>query len=631
MKKISLLFAMLILAFAAYSQDTIFAAENSFNVGDTINFFKVFGADQFDPGDNGLNVVWDYHTLYEDGTNNLFQYVDPSGKPHIDIMPDVDVAEKINTDLSYMYYDNQSGTQWNRSGFYSNDGNGTEIWLGYSEPLQLYPDTMLYQDQYSVTGFSASGGYTSSGITDDAAIPAGNSSYTFDYDGYGVLILPQKIYLNAMKVHGTENFEIDLYYSGNPLMTQHVDDEFYFWYVKGIKSYVLYYDHTHASKDDSYTLQWQKPYDTLLADFVATDTDSYNIKTIGTTDDAFRMVNLSYPLNNGSTFQWQFTPNNVEYLNGTSATDSSVNVRFTQPGDYTVTQTITNSNFSPDSKTITKTEYIHIDAAPQLVVDFSADNTILDVNGTANFTSDVSVSTGETVQGTTTYHWAVSPGSDGNQWGFTNFTSDTSKNPSIQFYQAGCYSIQLIATNDTYSNSPVTVTKMNYINVGGGCGNSYTVTFNVTDENSNPVPNAQITVSGYSPITTDANGQASISLYNGNYNYTVTADTYQDYSGSFTVSDADQTIDVTLTALPASINDLSNANISIYPNPNTGTFTVKSPENVDITIFDITGKTVYQNTNIKEANIDLSKNQKGLYIIQLKNNKISVNSKIIIK
>lgn len=50
---------------------------------------------------------------------------------------------------------------------------------------------------------------------------------------------------------------------------------------------------------------------------------------------------------------------------------------------------------------------------------------------------------------------------------------------------------------------------------------SQPVYFNVNDEDGNPVEGARITV-GANSILTDANGQATMSLINGNYTYIIT-------------------------------------------------------------------------------------------------------------
>jgi hypothetical protein len=86
------------------------------------------------------------------------------------------------------------------------------------------------------------------------------------------------------------------------------------------------------------------------------------------------------------------------------------------------------------------------------------------------------------------------------------------------------------------------------------------------------------------------------------------------------------------------INDLSKIEISVYPNPSSGIIHV-SLDNSKIKIFDIevkylAGKTIISKTGCNSAKInkiDLSKQQKGAYIIQLKIGKRKINRKVVIQ
>jgi len=80
-----------------------------------------------------------------------------------------------------------------------------------------------------------------------------------------------------------------------------------------------------------------------------------------------------------------------------------------------------------------------------------------------------------------------------------------------------------------------------------------------------------------------------------------------------------------------------NENITIYPNPTNGIFTI-SFENSPlkkgvrgILITDITGKIVYsENKNTgNKIQIDISKENKGIYILKIQTNKKIISSKIL--
>ena len=80
------------------------------------------------------------------------------------------------------------------------------------------------------------------------------------------------------------------------------------------------------------------------------------------------------------------------------------------------------------------------------------------------------------------------------------------------------------------------------------------------------------------------------------------------------------------------ISGLNNANISIYPNPNNGSFVVE-PSNATkktMQVYDVNGKLVLSQTINGKTNIDASTLNEGVYTISLINNEGVVNKKLII-
>ncbi len=626
MKKLSLLLIVIFSVFFGKAQITI-TDNNVFVLGDNITYQKIFDVDDsFNVGVAGENIIWDFSGLTEAGSTEFYEYIDPTGKPHVDEMPSIDLAERLDgNNNGFFYFDNNGGTEWNRSGTYVND-QGTQMWWHYEignpgvpTPLQLITYPFTYNSEFLVDPFGGHGGYDMAGSQDELVIP-NNGSYHFECDGYGTLKMPHKIYSNALRVHVTESFTINLYMSGTPVVSMDIDDDAYYWFVEGVKgpvmSFVKSTTTSSSGTDVTYNAKWfREDISQIFADFVANE-------TTGTTDDTISFTNLSEPLNQGSTFLWEFSPNTVTFKNGTDITSTHPDVSFNNPGLYTVTLTTTNTNFTPDFAAETKTNYIDISAAPELIVDFTADNTSPALSSPVNFTATVNDENG------TTYHWAVSPGVNGTHWGFTNFTNENDKDPQLMFYQQGCYSVQFIATNSNYSNSPVTVTKINYINAGGGCGDSYVVTFTVTD-GTNPINGAEISVTGQPSVYTNSSGVATMNLIDATYNYTVTGTGYNDFSGSFTVNGANLSVDVSMAV---GVETLERENIKLFPNPTNSIFRVVSKDPVFIQLFDISGKQIFSskrsNTNFE---IDLSNKSKGLYFINIiKNNKV-FTEKIILR
>lgn len=83
--------------------------------------------------------------------------------------------------------------------------------------------------------------------------------------------------------------------------------------------------------------------------------------------------------------------------------------------------------------------------------------------------------------------------------------------------------------------------------------NKVDITVTISDESSNPVEGAAVTLkrTTLTPYTgeSDASGECELTdVYVGAYNVTVTATGYQDYVGSVTVDDDTSTLDVTILA-----------------------------------------------------------------------------------
>ena len=69
-----------------------------------------------------------------------------------------------------------------------------------------------------------------------------------------------------------------------------------------------------------------------------------------------------------------------------------------------------------------------------------------------------------------------------------------------------------------------------------------------------------------------------------------------------------------------SVNETVPETVSVYPNPSNGIINIKSSADVlDINVFDISGKIVYNTTLNGNHRIDLSELDNGSYIIELRN------------
>jgi len=81
-------------------------------------------------------------------------------------------------------------------------------------------------------------------------------------------------------------------------------------------------------------------------------------------------------------------------------------------------------------------------------------------------------------------------------------------------------------------------------------------------------------------------------------------------------------------------HEIKNSQFNLYPNPTNGVFTIKLDGNAkcDVTVNNLLGQTVYAtSTTAMNITIDLSSFEKGIYTIELKNNKSSYTKKVIVE
>jgi hypothetical protein len=76
----------------------------------------------------------------------------------------------------------------------------------------------------------------------------------------------------------------------------------------------------------------------------------------------------------------------------------------------------------------------------------------------------------------------------------------------------------------------------------------YEVTFNVMDDSSNPLENAEVMINGMTYLT-DATGAVVVEMVNDDYTYDAMLEGYESANGTFTVDGATQTVDITLVEI----------------------------------------------------------------------------------
>ena len=117
--------------------------------------------------------------------------------------------------------------------------------------------------------------------------------------------------------------------------------------------------------------------------------------------------------------------------------------------------------------------------------------------------------------------------------------------------------------------------------------------------------------------------------YTGSGTYTVWLSAYSPYCPS-------SSINGNVVVVISGIYDVNGNKISIYPNPNSGTFSINlmslKGEDVKVEITSITGRTVYFEETSKEMlNVDLHNQAQGIYFVKVSSGGVNFTGKIMIK
>ncbi|UPW02384.1 PKD domain-containing protein [Halorussus gelatinilyticus] len=139
----------------------------------------------------------------------------------------------------------------------------------------------------------------------------------------------------------------------------------------------------------------------------------------------------------------------------------------------------------------------------------------------------------------------------------------TGVSPTHSFSSTGTYTVELTVTDPDGASDTDTMT----VTVEES---TYEQTFDVTDANGSAVANATVDVTDDSTgttvatLTTDDNGSAVATLADGNYSFDITADGFDSTNGSFAVSGAAQTHNVTLSpAHDITVNVVDSTGIAV--------------------------------------------------------------------
>jgi PKD repeat protein len=253
---------------------------------------------------------------------------------------------------------------------------------------------------------------------------------------------------------------------------------------------------------------------------------------------------------------WSWT-----FPGGTPGTSTAQNpvVAYSAGGVYNVTLTATNAY---GSNTLTRTAYITVNNCPPTpVANFSATPTSLCAGNTVAFT-DLSTNT------PTSWNWSFPGGTP---------ATSVAQNPVITYSTSGVYSVTLVASNASGSNS---FTQTNYITVNTCAAPVANFTgwptticlgqsVNFTDLSTNSPTSWSWTFAGGVPATSTLQNPTVSYAAAGNYNVTLTA------TNSFGNNSFTRTAYINVNSCPASGTGLVVNDGSLIHVQNTGLITVQ--------------------------------------------------------
>jgi len=155
---------------------------------------------------------------------------------------------------------------------------------------------------------------------------------------------------------------------------------------------------------------------------------------------------------------------------------------------------------------------------------------------------------------------------------------------------------------------------------------TYTVTFNVKDEDSDEITDAIVTFDG---VTNDPGDYVFEVIEAGTYDYKVEKDGFITVEDDIIV-DSDTVVEVVMEIDDTFIDMVENAELSVFPNPARDKLTVRSNEMIkQIRLFDISGQTVKNITvNDLRIKINISNLETGIYVIQVHTARNVINKRV---
>jgi hypothetical protein len=229
MKKLAVLILPLVIAGTASSQVILTYNDNAMLAGDSVNSKEI----QFmPPGNAGPDQIWDFSKIQSIGTNPASHTANMPAR-HLEGLGNSNV---VLIDHGYQYYLSVNENKLEEMGLVSKDYS-----FVFSDPMLKMKYPFYYGDNFT-DKYSGTGSYK-----EDRKVEI-SGDYTVIADGYGTLILPERILKNALRLR-IEEKGVQV----NPCNSIERKIERFLWYIPSARYAVL------GFTSSEYTATGQKP------------------------------------------------------------------------------------------------------------------------------------------------------------------------------------------------------------------------------------------------------------------------------------------------------------------------------------------------------------------------------------
>ena len=358
-----------------------------------------------------------------------------------------------------------------------------------------------------------------------------------------------------------------------------------------------------TSTEENPTITYSRPGNFAITLFVTngtnSDTKTVNVNVMDVASADFTADNTTISVGgsvtftnlsvNASTYYWTFA-------GGTPSTSTDVNptVTYETAGTYSVTLFAASEN-SSDSET--KTAYITV--LPVTSADFTASATEVFVGDSVAFTN--------LSENATSFFWTFEGATPENS---------TEENPIVTYSEPGYYDVTLYATN---GHGYDVATKTAYIYVKAVTTADFTA--DITTVNvGEPVTFVNLSENATSYYWSFQGGEPAVSQEENPVVVYATAGIYNVTLFATNGASTDMEIKegfITVTD-ETSISTTNNSEVEIYPNPTASIVNVSAEGLLQISIYDITGRIVFEkDVNSDNETIDISRFQQATYAIRI--------------